>query len=248
MIALKTVEEIAIMREAGLIVAKLLELIEKRIKPGATGAEIDRFAERFIRGAGAVPAFKGYRGFPASVCLSVNDAVVHGIPKAQRFREGDIVSVDVGVEYHGYFGDAAATYPVGEIGSDARSLIETTKAALEAGIDQCVVGNYLGDVGYAVQNAAETAGYSVVRDFVGHGIGRSMHEDPQIPNYGRPKRGIRLEAGMVLALEPMINQGSYEVRILDDHWTVLTVDGKLSAHFEHSVAVTEGAPLVLTSM
>ncbi|MCL5292233.1 MAG: type I methionyl aminopeptidase [Actinobacteria bacterium] len=248
MIIIKTPEEIAIMREAGLIVAKVLELIEKRVKPGVTGVQIDRFAERFIRSAGASPAFKGYRGFPASICFSINEGVVHGIPSAKRLKEGDIVSVDVGVEYKGYYADAAATFAAGEIDEEARRLMETTKTCLEAGIAQARVGNYLGDIGSAIQSVAESAGFSVVRDLVGHGIGRAMHEDPQIPNYGRPKRGPRLEPGMVLAIEPMINAGVAEVTTLDDHWTVLTADGGLSAHFEHSVALTERTPLVLTSV
>lgn len=248
MIIIKTPEEIAIMREAGLIVAELLKLIEKKIEPGITGVQVDRFAERFIRSAGGIPAFKGYRGFPASICFSVNDGVVHGIPSARKLREGDIVGVDVGVEYGGYFADAAATFAVGSVAEEAARLIEATKASLSAGIAQARAGKFLGDVSHAIQTAIEAAGFSVVKDFVGHGIGRAMHEDPQIPNFGLPKRGPKLEPGMVLALEPMVNAGSPEVRIANDHWTVLTADGSLSAHFEHTVAVTKGAPLVLTSL
>ncbi|MHB0976246.1 MAG: type I methionyl aminopeptidase [Candidatus Aquicultorales bacterium] len=247
MITIKTTEEIAIMREAGRIVAQVFKLIENSIRPAVTGLEVDGLVERFIRRSGAVPAFKGYRGFPASICFSVNEGVVHGIPGTRPLEEGDVVSVDIGVEYKGYFADAAATFPVGKIEDEAARLLDITETALEAGVAQAVAGNYLGDIGYAVQTVAETAGFAVVKEFVGHGIGKAMHEDPQIPNYGRPKRGPKLEPGMVLALEPMINAGSPEVVMLDDHWTVLTADGKLSAHFEHTVAVTEGAPLVLTS-
>ncbi len=248
MIIVKTPEEIAIMREAGLIVAELLALIEKKIEPGITGIQVDKFAERFIRSAGGIPAFKGYRGFPASICFSVNDGVVHGIPGGRKLEEGDIVGIDVGVEYDGYFADAAATFAVGQIGEEASRLIEATKASLRAGIAKARAGNFLGDVSYAIQTAVEAAGFAVVKDFVGHGIGRAMHEDPQIPNFGFPKRGPKLEPGMVLALEPMVNAGSSEVRVANDHWTVLTADGSLSAHFEHTVAVTKGAPLILTSL
>lgn len=248
MIIQKSKDEIATMRRAGRIVAETLKLIENEIKPGIETITLDRIAEDFIRKSGAKPAFKGYKGYPATICASPNETVVHGIPGKLRLEEGYIISIDVGVELDGYFGDAAATYPVGKISNEAQRLIDTTKAALEAGIEKCVEGNYLYDVSHAIQVVAESAGYSVVREFVGHGIGRAMHEEPQIPNFGHPGRGPKLKAGMVFAIEPMVNVGGYKVDILEDNWTVVTTDRSLSAHFEHTVAITESGPLVLTSL
>lgn len=246
MIVLKRPDEIARMRAAGRIVGQLLEEIGRRIRPGVTTAELDRFAEAFIRERGAVPSFKGYRGYPASICTSVNEQVVHGIPAARRLREGDILSVDVGVVLDGYHGDAARTFPVGDVDERALRLLEVTEQALWAGIEQARVGHHLSDIGHAIQRLVEGAGLSVVREFVGHGIGRQMHEEPQVPNYGLPGRGVRLRAGMTLAIEPMVNEGGSDVTILEDHWTAVTVDGSRSAHFEHTVAITDGGPVVLT--
>ena len=214
---------------------------------GVSTAELDEIAEAAIRDAGAVPAFKGYHGFPATLCTSLNEQVVHGIPARDVvLREGDILSVDVGAVFDGYYGDNAATFAVGEIAEKAALLLDTTAASLEAGIAKCAVGNRLFDIGAAVQAVAEAQGFGVVREYVGHGIGRSMHEDPNVPNYGTAGTGQRLEAGMVLAIEPMINAGGYQVDALSDGWTVVTRDASLSAHFEHTVAVTENGPLILT--
>ncbi len=235
------------MREAGKITARALHMVGEAVRPGVTTAELDAIAEEVIRSAGAVPAFKGYHGFPATICSSVNDQVVHGIPGQTRLAEGDILSVDVGAIVDGYYGDSARTFPVGEIGRTARSLMDATRAALDAGIAQCVVGRKLYDISHAVQAVAEGAGFSVVREYVGHGIGRSMHEDPQLPNFGPAGQGPALAAGMVFAIEPMVNAGGAGVRALDDGWTVVTEDGTLSAHFEHTVAVTDDGPLVLTA-
>jgi methionyl aminopeptidase len=248
MIIRKSPDEIQLMREAGRIVAETLGLIEKAIKPGLSTIELDRMVDGYIKKRDGRPAFKGYRGFPASVCISINEGVVHGIPGSRSLRLGDIVSVDVGVEHRGCYADAAATFPVGNISPDAKRLIEVTKRALEKGINMCRVGNHLSDISHAIQRTAEEAGYSVVREFVGHGIGRSMHEDPQIPNYGEPGRGPRLEEGMTFALEPMINIGSHEVKVLPDKWGVVTLDESLSAHFEHTVAIAREGPLILTSL
>jgi methionyl aminopeptidase len=218
------------------------------VRPGRTTADLDRFAEAFIKAyPGAIPAFKGLYGFPASLCTSVNYEVVHGIPSDKRvLQEGDIVSIDAGVQLDGWFADAAVTYPVGDVDALTETLLRTTQAALQAGIDQAVSGNRLGDIGHAVQSAAENDGFSVVRDLVGHGIGREPHEEPQVPNFGRPGKGLVLQPGMVLAIEPMVNAGGAAVRTLADRWTVVTVDKKRSAHFEHTVAVTENGPRVLT--
>lgn len=246
MIIKKSADEIATMRRAGQIVAKTLELIEKKIKPGVLTEQLDAAAEEFIRESGARPAFKGYKGFPASICASLNEVVVHGIPGKRRLQEGDIISIDVGTEVDGYYADAAATFPVGEISVEAQRLIDVTKGSLEDGIAKCVDGNYLYDVSHAIQMKAEAAGYSVVREFVGHGIGRAMHEEPQIPNFGSPGKGPRLQAGMVFAIEPMVNIGGYKVEILQDEWTVVTADRTLSAHFEHTVAITGEEPVLLT--
>lgn len=246
MIVVKRSDELSRMRAAGRIVGQLLLEIGRRIRPGVTTAELDRFAEEFIRQRGGVPSFKGYRGYPASICTSVNEQVVHGIPAGRKLREGDILSVDVGVWLEGYHGDGARTFPVGEVDEGARRLLEVTERALFAGIEQARPGNRVSDIGHAIQQVVEAAGFSVVREFVGHGIGREMHEDPQVPNYGPPGRGPRLRPGMTLAIEPMVNEGVSDVTILEDNWTAVTVDGRRSAHFEHTVAVTEDGPVVLT--
>ena len=246
MIVLKRPEEIARMREAGRLVARLLLELERRIRPGVTTQELDRFAEEFIRAAGGTPSFKGYRGFPASICTSVNEEVVHGIPGPRRLEEGDIISVDVGVWLQGYHSDGARTYPVGEIDPEGRRLLEVTERALYAGIAQARPGNRVSDISHAVQQVVEAAGFSVVREFVGHGIGRRIHEDPQVPNFGPPGRGPRLRPGMTLAVEPMVNEGGPEVVLKEDRWTAVTVDGRRSAHFEHTVAITEDGPAILS--
>lgn len=246
MIYKKSERELVYMRDAGRIVALTLRELEKVIKPGVTTGELDAIAEAFIRRQGAEPAFKGLYGYPASICASVNEQVVHGIPGARRLQEGDIVSIDVGTVLNGYCGDGAATFPVGTISSTAAALLRVTEEALGKGIEQAVAGNRLSDISHAIQQWVEDHGFSVVRDFVGHGIGRKMHEEPQVPNFGPPGRGPRLEAGMTLAIEPMVNEGSYEVQVLEDNWTVVTRDGKLSAHFEHTVAVRDGAAEILT--
>lgn len=248
MIPLKSAEEIEAIARAGQIIGKLLQEIPDRIRPGVTTGELDAFTEDFIRGhEGAVPAFKGLYGFPASTCISVNHEVVHGIPSDRRIlEEGDLVSIDVGVLLDGWYADSAKTFPVGEIDAEAVRLLEVTERALAAGIEQAVPGKRLGDVGHAIQTTAERAGFSVVRDLVGHGIGRKPHEDPQVPNVGRPGRGLRLQEGMVLAIEPMINEGTAEVRTLADRWTVVTRDRRRSAHFEHTVAVTQDGARILT--
>ncbi len=246
MIIIKSPAEIRKMRVAGAVVAGALRQVERIIRPGLRTADIDRIVEDYIVGKGAVPAFKGFRGFPASACVSVNDEVVHGIPGPRRLREGDIASVDVGAVVGGYVGDAAVTFAVGEIGELARRLIQVTRECLDKAIAACMPGGRLGDIGHAVQSHAEASGFSVVREYVGHGVGRSMHEDPQVPNFGPPGVGPLLKPGMTLALEPMINAGGHEVRLLRDRWTVVTADGSLSAHFEHTVAITEDQPVVLT--
>jgi methionyl aminopeptidase len=247
MIIRKSREEIAKMREAGRIVAGVLELLEKHIKPGVRTESLDSMAEEYIRERNGVPSFLGYRGFPASICTSINDVVVHGIPDKMRLKEGDIIGVDVGVILDGYQGDAARTYAVGKTSEAALKLMDTTREALYAGIDACRRGNRLGDVSNAIQRTAEGGGFSVVVQFVGHGIGKEMHEEPQIPNFGPPGRGPQLETGMTFALEPMVNEGTYDVEVDDeDGWTVRTRDGRLSAHFEHTVAITGEGPYVLT--
>jgi methionyl aminopeptidase len=245
---LKTPAEIDAMARAGRILGALFEALRPRVAPGTTTGEIDDFAEAFIRDhEGAVPAFKGLYGFPATVCASVNHEVVHGIPSAYRkLAEGDIVSVDVGVELDGWFGDRAVTIPVGDIDDETRRLLHITQEALALGIEQARPGNRIGDIGHAIQVHAEAAGFSIVRELVGHGIGREPHEDPQVPNFGSAGQGQRLEPGLVLAIEPMVNLGRSEVRTLPDRWTVITTDRKRSAHFEHTVAVTENGPRILT--
>ncbi|HHW13919.1 MAG TPA: type I methionyl aminopeptidase, partial [Firmicutes bacterium] len=229
-------------------VAEALARLGELVAPGVTTGELDRFAEEFFRSRGAVPAFKGYNGFPASICTSVNEQVVHGIPGSRVLQAGDIISIDAGAIVDGFYGDSAATFPVGEVDAEAERLLAATREALARGIAQARVGNRLSDISHAVQAWVEAQGFSVVREYVGHGIGRAMHEAPAIPNYGPPGRGPRLKAGMVLAIEPMVNAGGYEVATEDDQWTVVTVDGRLSAHFEHTVAVTGDGPLILTAL
>ena len=248
MIQLKSPREIEIMARGGRILGATLELLRQRVRPGVTTAEIDAWADDFIRSHdGAVPAFKGLYGFPGSVCLSVNNEIVHGIPSRKRIvHDGDIISIDVGVKYEGYFTDSAATVGVGDIGPVSRKLLDVTERALEAGIDAARPGNHLGDIGAAVQAVVEAAGFSIVRDLVGHGIGVEPHEEPQVPNYGKAKRGTKLMPGLTIAIEPMVNVGSAATRTMPDRWTVVTVDGSRSAHFEHTVAVTEDGPRVLT--
>jgi len=248
MVMLKSSKEIEIMARAGGIVAATLDLVGKQVRPGVSTEELDAAAEKFIRGhKGATPSFKGLYGFPKSLCVSINEEIVHGIPSARRvLKEGSIVSVDVGVHLDGFHADAAITVPVGEIGPAAVRLLAVTQEALAAGIAQARVGNHIGDIGHAVQTVAEDAGFGVVRELVGHGVGQRMHEDPQVPNHGQPHRGVRLQAGMTIAIEPMITQGAYATRMLDDKWTVVTADGSLAAHFEHTVAVTKEGPRILT--
>lgn len=247
-IVIKGPEELRKMRSAGRVVAHLLLEMEKLAKPGVATLELDRFAEEFIQRHGGIPSFKGYRGYPANICTSINEQVVHGIPSERRLREGDILSVDVGVMLDGYHGDAARTFPVGEIDADARRLLEVTEQALEAGIAAIRPGCRVSDIGHAVQQVVEREGFSVVREFVGHGIGQRMHEEPEVPNFGLPGRGPRLLPGMTVAIEPMVNEGAADVTILEDHWTAVTIDGRRSAHFEHTVAVTADGPLVLTAV
>ncbi|MRR38406.1 type I methionyl aminopeptidase, partial [bacterium] len=239
MIILKSRPEIEKMRKSNAIVAAILEELSKKIRPGVKTIELDRLSEELALKKGARPAFKGYRGYPYSLCTSVNSEVVHGMPSERELKEGDIVSLDFGILNDGYYGDAAVTVPVGEITPGARKLLKITEEALYRGIAEVKAGNRIGDISSAIQGHVEAAGYSVVRDLVGHGIGKSLHEDPQVPNYGSGGRGIELKPGMVFAIEPMVNEGTYRVEILRDGWTVVTADGKLSAHFEHSVAITE---------
>jgi len=242
----KTPEQIERMAAAGAVQARCLRMLASKVRPGVTTRELDEAAARFIAAAGAKPSFLGYRGFPASICASPNSMVVHGIPGSYELKRGDIISLDVGVTKDGWVADAAVTLPVGSVSAEARKLLETTKAALYAGVEQARPGNHLGDVSAAVQERVESAGLSVIRELVGHGIGRDMHEDPQIPNYGEPGKGPRLEPGMVLAIEPMVNAGGPGIRVGDDHWAVYSADGSLAAHFEFTVAVTEDGPRVLT--
>jgi methionyl aminopeptidase len=246
-IVCKSPAEIERMRVANALVARVLDRLAAMVAPGVTTRELDRVAERLVREGGAEPAFKGYRGYPATLCASVNDQVVHGIPSSRPLAEGDIVSLDIGVKLNGYYGDSAITVPVGTIGAESRRLLEVTQGALERGIAQVRIGGRVSDIGHAIQQHVERAGFSVVREFVGHGIGASLHEEPQIANYGEPGRGPRLAEGMVFAIEPMVNMGRPAVRVLADGWTAVTKDGSLSAHFEHTVAVTRGGPLVLTT-
>lgn len=246
MIELKSAREIAIMRRAGAMVAQVLQHVRAIVRPGMTTQDLDAEAVRRLKSLGGEPAFKGYKGFPATLCTSVNEEVVHGIPGPRRLREGDIVGLDYGVRLDGLYADAAITVPVGTIGSETERLLRVTEEALARGIAAARAGERLSAISVAVQRHAEAAGYSVVRQFVGHGIGRNIHEDPPVPNYGEPDRGPRLKAGMVLAIEPMVNMGGPDVEILRDSWTVVTRDRRLSAHFEHTVAVTDEGPQVLT--
>jgi methionyl aminopeptidase len=247
MVLLKSPSELEKMRRAGAVVAQVLVEIAELVKPGATTADLDLFAQTRTKELGAKPAFKGYHGFPATLCVSVNEEVVHGIPSKKRvLKEGDIVGIDFGVILDGWFGDSARTFPVGKVSPDAGKLLEITEKSLYLGIEQARAGQHLFDIGHAVQNFVESHGYSVVREFVGHGIGKSLHEDPQVPNFGVRGKGMLLKPGMVLAIEPMINAGKPEVRVLSDGWTAVTVDKALSAHFEHTVAITEQGPEILT--
>lgn len=247
MIIIKSQHEIEIMRESGKVTAFILSELFKFIKPGVSTEEIDEFVEKTILKNNMVPSFKGYNGYPASACVSVNEEVVHGIPSSSKIlKEGDIVSVDVGSTYKGYVTDAARTYGVGQISDEAKKLITVTEDSFFEGLKFCKLGFRLSDISAAIQRKAESEGFSVVRDFVGHGVGRAMHEEPQIPNYGKPGRGPRLAAGMVFAIEPMINEGTYEVEVLQNNWTVVTIDGKLSAHYENTVVITDGEPELLT--
>lgn len=247
MIIIKNDREIQYMRDAGKIVAGTRAEMAKAVKPGITTKELDTIAENYIVGCGAKPAFKGYNGFPASICASINEQVVHGIPGLRTLENGDIISIDMGAVINGFVGDSAVTLPVGEISAEAQRLLDVTKQSLEVGISKAVVKNRLYDISNSIQTFVEANGFSVVRDYVGHGIGRNMHEDPQVPNFGKPGRGPRLQHGMALAIEPMVNMGSHEVVSKPDNWTVVTRDGKLSAHFEHTIAITEQGPQILTA-
>ena len=246
MIVKKTPEQIDKMAVAGDILVRALELVERKIRPGITTKELDTAAEKFIRSQGATPAFKGYRGFPGSLCISPNSMVVHGIPGPYTLERGDVLSVDVGVVLDGWVADAARTFAVGEVSPVAEKLLEVTQGSLLQAVERCRPGNRLGDVSHAVQERVEAGGFSIVRSLVGHGIGRDMHEDPQIPNYGAPGKGVMLEEGMVFAVEPMVTVGRHAVRMADDHWAIYSQDGSLAAHFEFTVAVTANGPRVLT--
>ncbi len=247
MIIIKSDQEIELMRESGKVTGYILKELENIVRPGISTADINEFVESTIRNNGMVPTFLGYGGFPASACVSINDEVVHGIPDKNRIlKEGDIVSVDVGSTYKGYVSDAARTYPVGKISEEAQRLIDVTRESFFTGIEYCKVGYRLSDISHAIQEKAEGEGFSVIRDFVGHGVGQNMHEDPQIPNFGKAGRGPRLAKGMVFAIEPMICEGAYDVRTLENDWTVVTRDGKLSAHYENTVVITDGEPQLLT--
>lgn len=246
MITLRSAREIEAMRRSGKITAKVLTDLMLAAKPGMSTAEIDALAEKGIRELGGEPTFKGYRGYPASVCTSVNDRVVHGIPNGEVLREGDLLSIDLGTTLEGYVSDSAVTVPIGAVSPQARRLLDVTQECLMLGIEQMRIGNHVGDIGHAVQRHAEANGYGVVRVLVGHGVGTSMHEDPQVPNYGKRGTGAKMRPGLVLAVEPMITQGTHEVKILEDGWTVVTADGKLAAHFEHTIALTQDGPRILT--
>ena len=246
MIILKTRREIEIMKKAGRLVAQSHELVRKHIKPGVTTKELDRLVDDFLRSQNAIPTFKGYNGFPFAICASVNEEVVHGFPSERELREGDIVSVDIGATFEGYVGDSAKTFLVGEVDEEKKHLVEATRQCFYEGIKFAKLSYRLSDISHAIQAYAESQGLSVVRDYVGHGVGKNMHESPQVPNFGKPNKGPRLQEGMVLAIEPMINAGAYNVKVLKNNWTVVTVDGKPSAHYEHTVAVTDGEPELLT--
>jgi methionyl aminopeptidase len=246
MIIGKSKKEIEKMRASGKLAGQVLSHLRGLVQPGVTTIEIDQVAEKMIRDAGALPTFKGYNGFPYSICASVNEQVVHGFPSGYKLKDGDIFSIDCGVTLEGFVGDTATTVPVGRVDEQVLKLIRITEECLELAIDQCRAGNHLGDIGWAVQQHAENNGYSVVRDYVGHGIGRRMHEDPQIPNYGKPGLGPKIKAGYVFAVEPMVNKGTHFTKVLADGWTVVTMDGQPSAHVEHTIAITEDGPEVLT--
>lgn len=247
MVSIKTARELSKMKDACRISAEALRAAGEAVRPGITTLEIDTIVRKYIEKQGATPSFLGYGGFPASVCISVNNVVIHGIPsKNTVLKEGDIVSVDVGAYYRGFHGDNAYTFPCGKISAEAQALLDATKESLFEGIKQACPGNRVGDIGSAVQKYVEARSYSVVRDFVGHGVGAKLHEDPSVPNYGTPGRGPRLLPGMTIAIEPMVNQGAYQVKVLGDDWTTVTLDGKLSAHFEHTVAITPDGPRIMT--
>ncbi len=248
MIVKRNAAEVDKIKKAGRIVAEVLQILEKEVRPGVTTQDLDRIAEENIRKAGAEPAFKGYQGYPSSICVSINEEVVHGIPSERTLKEADIVGIDIGVRMKGYYADSTKTFPVGAISDEAKRLVKATQKALYAGIEKCRPGNRLSDISHAIQRSAESNGFSVVRKYVGHGIGRMMHEDPQIPNYGSPDQGPELEAGMVFAVEPMLNAGGFDVEVLKDNWTVVTSDRSLSAHFEHTVVLTESDPLIVTRL
>jgi methionyl aminopeptidase len=248
MIVCKSEKELELMRIAGRIVAETHRLLAQSIRPGVTTAELDRIAEAYIREQGAVPSFKGYRGFPGSICVSVNEELVHGIPGSRVLKEGDIVSIDIGAQYEGYHGDSAWTYPVGNISETARKLLEVTEQSLYKGLAEAAPGVRLYTISHAIQTHIEQAGFSVVREYVGHGIGANLHEEPQIPNFGIPNRGPRLKPGMTLAIEPMVIEGERHVRTLDDQWTVVSADGTLCAHFEHTIAITDDGYEILTAV
>ncbi|MGE6761699.1 type I methionyl aminopeptidase [Corallococcus interemptor] len=246
-VELKSPDEIALMREAGRIVCEILDELEKAVAPGVSTWDLDALAENLIAQKGARPAFKGYHGFPGVLCASVNQEVVHGIPnRKRRLAAGDLMKLDFGVVYRGFFGDSARTVPVGKVSAEAQALVDATRQSLEKAIQVMQPGNRIGDIGHAVQRHVESRGFSVVRDFTGHGIGRKLHEPPQVPNHGQPGSGMKLRPGMVLAVEPMVNQGTPDVEVLEDEWTAVTVDGKLSAHFEHTILISERGPEVLT--
>lgn len=246
MIILKSKAELEVMREAGRIVALTHQELAKAIKPGVTTKQLDEIAETFIRSMGAVPSFKGYGGFPGSICASVNEELVHGIPGKRTLQEGDIISLDIGAQFEGYHGDSAWTYPVGTISTENQNLLRVTEESLFKGLEKAIPGARLSDISHAIQVHAEAAGFTLVREYVGHGIGQNLHEDPQVPNYGPPDRGPRLKPGMVLAVEPMVNAGERYVRTLEDNWTVVTVDRKTCAHFEHTIAITEDGYEIFT--
>lgn len=248
MIEIKSEQEIKLIRQAGIVVARVMEQLKKEVKPGVTTQELDEIATDLIIGQGAVSAFYGYHGFPGNICTSVNEEVVHGIPGKRVLKEGDIISLDLGVKLEGYYADSTITLPVGKVSSLAKKLLQVTEQALNLGIEQAIGNNHLYDISWAVQNYVETQGFTVVRDFVGHGIGSKMHEEPQIPNFGQPHKGPLLRKGMVLAIEPMVNAGGYQVEIISNGWTAVTKDGSLSSHFEHTVVVNDKVPEVLTQI
>ena len=247
MIVFKTLDEVTLMAQASHVVAEVLELLKSKVAPGVTTDDLDRMAEEAIRVRGAIPAFKGYRNYPKTLCASVNEQVVHGIPSKRRLNEGDIIGLDLGAIVSGFYGDSAVTVPVGSVSAETLRLIQVTEEAMYRGIAQAVVGNRLSDVSHAVQSHVEEAGFAVVTEFVGHGIGRQLHEEPQVPNYGRPGQGPRLQVGMVLAIEPMVNMGGSAIRILEDRWTAVTQDGRWSAHFEHTIAIQPNGPARILS-